>query len=680
MSTTGHEDEFRRLFEEEAQARLALLAEQALELEARGADPELVDAMFRHAHTLKGGAGVVGFGEFADVVHDLEGLIEDVREARLPASAPVADAILSVVDALADMVPRAMAGEDQAGPQMMARAAIDSLGERAAPRPKAPEPEPGGGLVVLGGADLGRPAPEAPGASIAVPVARLDELVRLVGEGAAAQLRVGRVIAERLGDEPAVLDDYRNLARVLGTLQEQAMRARMVSVETVTGPLRRAARDLARAGGKQVDWEILGGETELDRHVLEGLREPLVALVRNAVDHGIEPEDERLAHGKPATGRIRVHAMQLGAEIVISVADDGRGIDLERVRAAAGGGLDDDAALAAIFRPGVSTADRLTGISGRGVGLDAVRQAVGELRGRIEVHSNLGRGTEFRISVPMTLAVLRCLILRAGGRDYALPLRSAVGLLPGTDEVRAEGRAAVWVGGDAVGLCDLGALLGGTGEPAGGPVVVVSALTGRHAFRVDALLGQRDVVVKELGRVLPRLDLIGGASVELDGSVMLVLDPGGLLHAAGAEPRVLAPASPGIEAPAAPVVLVVDDALTVRELQRTILERAGYEVVTVAGGEAALAHLAGARVDLVLTDVEMPGMDGFVLTERIRASERHRNLPVLVLSTRGAEQDRRRGLEAGADGYLVKSAFDEHGLLAAVKRLLGRPADPDPPE
>ena len=238
-----------------------------------------------------------------------------------------------------------------------------------------------------------------PREAIPVPVDRLDRLVRLVGEAAAAQLRVGRMLSDRLDDEPADVDEYREMAQALGELQEQTMRARMVSVGTIAGPLRRAVRDIAHDRGKQVRWELAGESTELDRHVLEHLREPLVALVRNAADHGIEAPAERADAGKPHEGRVRLHARQLGAEVVISVADDGRGIDTARVQEATGGSEGD--ALEAIFRPGVSTAETVTEVSGRGVGLDAVRTAVGALRGRVEVRTAAGAGTEFRISVTL---------------------------------------------------------------------------------------------------------------------------------------------------------------------------------------------------------------------------------------------------------------------------------------
>ena len=654
--TTGHEEEFRRLFETEAQQRLTALAEHALELERRAHDPEVVNAMYRHAHTLKGGAGIVGFGMLAEVLHEFESFLEELRAGRRSPDAATADVVLAAVDAVRDMVARAMTGEEQAAAAALARAALARGGHQPAP--------PATEVVPV------EPAPVEPArrasdrGAIPVPVERLDDLVRLVGEGAAAHLRVGRLISERLGSEPAAVDEYRDLARVLQELQEKAMRARMVSVATVAGPLRRAVRDLARDHAKEVRFEIAGEDTELDRHVLERLRDPLVALVRNAIDHGIERPADRVRAGKAPEGVIRLHAMQLGGEVIVSVADDGRGIDTALVRERAG----NDDALESIFAPGVSTARDVTGVSGRGVGLDAVREAVGALRGRVEVHTARGEGTEFRLLVPLTLALRRCVIVRAGECTYGLPMDNVVGLLPAhaTDGLSAEGHSAVWFGEEAVPVAELAAVLGEPSPPATGPVAVLSTAGGRHGLRVDAISGQRDVVVKDLGPLVPRLPLVSGAGVEPDGSVLLVLDPAGLIERApGALPAAPAPAP---ELPARRArILVVDDARTVREIERSILERAGYEVVTAAGGAEALERLDEREVDLVLTDVEMPGMDGFELTRVIRA---RRDVPVVVVTSRDTEEDRALGAEAGVTAYIVKRAFDEHRLITTVARLL----------
>jgi two-component system chemotaxis sensor kinase CheA len=332
-----------------------------------------------------------------------------------------------------------------------------------------------------------------------------------------------------------------------------------------------------------------------------------------------------------------------------------------------------------VFRSGLSTSEQTTDVSGRGVGLDVVRAQLELVRGRVEVHSQPGIGTEFRISVPLTLSVVPSLLIAAGGQRFALPMRSVVTTIgAGEPRSQAGGRPHVWVDGRIVPESRLAADLG-IGEEDGAPrsAVVVAGLTRLHAFGVDSLIGQRDVVVKPLGGLIPRIDAVAGASIEPDGSILLVLDATGLVdEGRQSNGHVVRLADPNQPAPAGPLgaILVVDDALTVRELERSILERAGYEVYTANDGIEALACLGERSIDLVLTDVEMPNLDGFGLIESIRAHESLSTMPVVILTTRSDDVSRRRGLDAGADGYVVKTDFDGATLVATVERLLGRPS------
>ncbi|HEY4332270.1 MAG TPA: response regulator, partial [Ilumatobacteraceae bacterium] len=531
-----------------------------------------------------------------------------------------------------------------------------------------------------------RPAPARDGGgTVMVPVERLDELVRMVGEAAAAHRRVGRVVMEQCGVEPATLAEFTELSRVLNGLQERAMRTRMVPVSTITDQLHRAVRDAARALDRDVRWEVRGETTELDRGVLHHMSDALLHIVRNAIDHGVDSPDQRAARGKPPQATVRLHAMQLGSEVTIAVSDDGGGIDLERVREnAARLGIDtsemsESETLQLIFRSGFSTAKFVSDISGRGIGLDAVHANVEAIRGRMEVRSTRGQGSEFRIVVPITLAVLRCLLVEAAGQQFALPLhRVALAQSEATAvALHAEGRRMMSVDGRPVPVSDLAELLDLEPSRNGrGTLVVVNGPAGRHAFLVDAIVGEHDVAVKGLSSLVPRLDIIAGASVETDGTILLVLDPPGLIERARREN------GRSSEGAGAPIglrrrsgrLLVVDDALTVRELQRSILERAGFDVRVAGDGIEALEQLDIEAADLVLTDVEMPRMDGFTLTETIRRRTGLENVAVLILTSLASDADRQRGLDAGADGYIVKSAFDEQSLLAAVDRLVGVPA------
>ncbi|MCU1364992.1 MAG: CheA signal transduction histidine kinase [Ilumatobacteraceae bacterium] len=708
MSATGHEEQFRKLFLQEATMLLARLGKDLMDLEEAGSDAELIASIFRDAHTLKGAASVVGLDEVARVAHGMEDLLEGVRSGSRPVTSPLVDALLAAVDALTTFIPAVLAGS---APEGEADRLLDELvgsvdGQRVGePEPESlplstqvPEPDT---VSTRAPRPLDVSVPATPAAverrvseeaqdsheTIVVPTSRLDDLVRLVGESAAAHLRVGRVLSDRLGVDATTVAPYRDLGLVLNELQERTMRTRMVPVTTITDLLQRGVRDLSRQLGKTVRWEVRGGDTELDRGMLQQLSQPLLHLVRNAVDHGIESPADRLAAGKPEQATVILHAMQLGSEVIITVSDDGRGIDVSQVREKAQqrgediSDLTDNESLYLIFRSGLSTARVTTNVSGRGVGLDVVRSNVGDIRGRIDVRSTLGVGCEFRIIVPITLAVLPCLLVGVGTERYAIPMHSVVVAVAASSAVdaHAEGRPFTWVDGEPVALSSLATTLGSaSGEGSREQQhVVVAASTRRHAFTVDRLLGQRDVVVKGLSRLLPRLDVLAGASVEPDGSILLVLDALGAIDRARAARggETVAPVFEGSEEPSRRGnVLIVDDALTVRELERSILERAGYQVTTASDGLEALARLAEISVDLVLSDVEMPRMDGIGLTVAIRAHPTLANLPILLLTSLGSDADRQRGLDAGADAYIVKSAFDETSLLSAIGRVLGNAA------
>jgi two-component system chemotaxis sensor kinase CheA len=322
------------------------------------------------------------------------------------------------------------------------------------------------------------------------------------------------------------------------------------------------------------------------------------------------------------------------------------------------------------------------------VGLDVVRTNIAAVRGRIGVGSRLGAFTEFTISVPITLTVQRCLLVSSTGQRYAIPLHTVVTVLPSTvSGIVSEGRATVWVGDRAVPVSGLAEALDPAAPVDSGPVVVLAGVAYQHAFRVGELHGQRDVVVRGLSQLLPRMGCYIGVSAEADGSVVLVLDTSGLIEQArerrGRAWSPLRPAPAVVPTPASPdraphghdgaTVLVVEDALTVRELQRAILERAGYRVLTAPDGLAALAVAESHPVDLVLTDVSMPRMDGLELTRTLRSHPHLSGVGIIVVTSLASDEDRRRGLEAGADGYIAKDQFNEQVLVDAVHRILGDP-------
>jgi len=519
-------------------------------------------------------------------------------------------------------------------------------------------------------------------ATLEVPVERIDELNRLVGEVSAAQLRVGHVFGSELHLEPDQITEYRELTKVINQLQEVTERTRMVPVGTLEPILHRTVRDIARTAGKNVRWEMLGEDIEVDRGVLEQLVSPLLHLVRNSIGHGVETPEQRAAAGKPEQAVVRLHATQVGSKVVLAISDDGAGINVPAVRAAAAksgidvSGLTEEESMHLIFHSGLSTAKTLTETSGRGVGLDVVANAVAAVHGTVHVASKPGLGTEFRIIVPITLTVVACLIVSIGGQSFALPLHRIIRMLDAQNVQIVSGKKLAVVDGLAVPVSDLAELLG-LPNAGSGPWVLVGTEANPHAFQVETVLQKRDVVVRGLTGRLRELRAVSGASIEPNGTILLVLDVSNLIERSTAivEPgsRVsekLAGAAPQLR------VMVVDDTMMVRELQRSILERGGYRVRTASDGAEALALLNEEPADLVVTDLEMPNLDGFQLTKSIRSHPRLANVPVLIVSSHASEEDQQRGLDAGADGYIIKTSFDEAGLLSAVSRLLGRSGPP----
>jgi two-component system chemotaxis sensor kinase CheA len=695
-------DELLAVFADEASEGLELLCNEALALEGRDDAEdhgERVGAMFRAAHSLKGSARLVGLGELSQVAHALEEVLSELRAGALAAGPELVTLVLRAVDLMRALLPGALNGTDQraateAAVQEITAAAevlhglastppapTPTLADPASPSPTPPEtavptPTP---------SDVPMPTSTSTHETIKVPVARLDAIGRLVGEALAAQLGLEKLV-DRRDDADLASAAVIQLGRVLQALDREAQRARMVSFATVAGPLQRAVRDVATSGGKDVEWILDGGQTQLDRQVLERLRDPLMHLVRNAVDHGVETSSERVAAGKSATGHVSVRAETRGEQVVVTVSDDGRGVDDAAVADAAQRlGVAGDPS-SAMFLQGVSTASAVTEVSGRGVGLDVVQDTVERLRGQIAVRSQPGEGATFELTMPLSVASLRCLITRIGANRYALPIHACARILDDVgDLIRAvEGERAIELDGTLHPLHDLGELLDSTAHPAAGPVIMLRVAGRQHAIRVDELQGQRDVVVKELSRLLGVSRAVAGASVEPEGTVMLVLDPAGLGELAGSGPTAARRMRGGAATPessrapsgagavsARARVLVVDDALTVRELQRSILTRGGYEVETASDGLDAITRLGSSRPDVVISDVEMPRMDGFTLTESIRGHPTLSTLPVILVTSLGDEEHRRRGLEAGADAYLDKDTFDERVLLDAIQQVLG---------
>jgi two-component system chemotaxis sensor kinase CheA len=621
--------ELLQVFSEEAIERIDRMVETLLALESGHAADDAIDSLFRDAHSIKGSAGMVGIDEAHAIAHRIEDSLEGPREQGV-FPPELADTLLRQTDELR----RAVVGNGDV-----------ATAETAEPERSQPEER----------------------RSVRMSTDKVDRLLDAVGETVLHSRRLEHLLT----DDAAPRDDERLEGELghgellLTELQDSVIQMRTLPLASISGAFPRAVRDLAAAHDKQIEMEITGADTQLDRMILDGISESISHLLRNAVAHGVEPPDERTRAGKPATARIELRAGQRGGLVAIEVADDGRGVPAALIAQAEGGRTLADV----LAEAGFSTAEEVSDVAGRGVGLDAVKAHVESLRGSLEVTSEPGHGTTVTMLLPLTLALLRVLLLERGGQVFGLGLPAIEEVVIVKDTMSLGGRQSIEIRGHSVALADLAELVGAAASdlPERPDAVIVSSVGGRVGVICDRILGEEEVVVKSLGALLANVSGYLGAAIMGDGSVALILDPASLVRRQAGGP---APLQVAEDAPAAKV-LVVDDQFTVRELQRSILETAGYRVETARNGREALTEVtASSDVDLVLTDVDMPEMTGLELLRAIRADARNFALPVVVVTGRGGEADRKVGMEAGADAYIVKEEFDQRTLLDTVGRLL----------
>ncbi|MBS1118937.1 MAG: CheA signal transduction histidine kinase, partial [Deltaproteobacteria bacterium] len=724
--TPAVEEDMVELFFDEATERLEALAGKLVEIERRPADGDLLRDVFRDLHTVKGSSAMVGLAPVNHLAHAAEDLVGQIRDAGRVVDGPVIDALLAALDGLRDMLDRARARAPISYDPAPVIARLRNPG--AAPAAAQPTLAAPANAPVEHAADRGRP-------TIRVDFEKLDRLLNLVGElvlgrdelrGAVASLgsvtaelatdrgvtrRVAHVRGTSGGDSTRGLDglgeEISRVERVLaevttdldhgtdrldaisGELREQVMRLRMIPVAGVFRKHVRTVRDLASGLGKRARLDLVGDETELDKLLVEALDEPLMHLVRNAVDHGIEPPDQRTAAGKPVEGVVRLAASHRGNQVEIRVSDDGRGLDpgklkrraLERglITEAEADAMEDPAARELIFRPGFSTAATVSEVSGRGVGMDIVRQAIiTRLKGTIDVESTPGQGSVFVLKLPLTLAIIQVVVARAGGETFAIPLDVVQRVLVlSPSEISLVGdREVCVVRGKHVPLIRLDAVLELDGNDGDGPIQLVLVEHGGHAYALvcEHLLGKREIVIKSLGKLLTNVPCIAGATL-LGDRVALILDVPAIIRRAldqPAGPRRVATPTRAAGASSAHILLVEDSDI-VRESLRRILVDAGYIVTVAMDGAHGLELAKTRRFDLVSTDVMMPRMDGYQLTRELRAMPEYTEIPIVMVTSMGERIDRVRGFDAGVDEYITKP-HDRTQLVRVVRKLLGHAA------
>jgi two-component system chemotaxis sensor kinase CheA len=735
-------------FKLEAREHLNAISSQLDEM-ARAPPAERVRAVevaFREAHSLKAAAHAVSQREIGRLCQSMEGAFAALKRGELESGSALLVALQDAADAASDLLAAVGSGFDPAQ-TARATALADTLEamRKGAPAPGADGPPSEAAAVAA------PPAPVAAG-TIRLSVHRLDALLLQAEEMLPIKIGAREQVAA-LNEALAALADWRRawqrtvapqetkqhaLAAVLGNerqtrqgdslpglmewniqrisrleaalsvarrraaghereagvkvdrLLENVKRVLMLECRSLLDMFPKVVRDLAREQGKEVDLQIEGAELEIDRRILEELKDPLLHLVRNCVDHGVEKPHGRSAAGKPARATIRISAAQRESDKVeITVADDGAGVSLKRLAASAikQGLLPAERAPSAgeaellplMFQSGVSTAPMITDLSGRGLGLAIVREKVERLGGTVEVEAREGRGTTFRLLVPLTLATFRGIVVRVADHNFVIPTLGIERVLSGRrDDVRTvEDRPMLAVNGTHLPLVKLADVLeiAASARPAEADsrflALVLGSSAMRVAFEVDQVHGDREVLIKPLGRTLERVRNVLGATVLADVGIAPILNVHDLLKSALRVAR--APVSAAISATARAAqerrVLIVEDSITARGLLKNILEAAGYQVQVAVDGVEAWALLCVEPFDVVVSDVEMPRMNGFDLTARIRADRRLAELPVVLVTALDSREDRERGVDVGANAYIVKRDFDQERLFEVLQRL-----------
>ncbi len=702
------------LFVEEARDRLERLATFVPHLET---DAQSAVEVKRELHTLKGAGRMMRIGALAELCHAAEEVLHAAKPGMIPLLTRVVDELSSLVESVSRGLEPPV---DEELVKLLRVSAASADIDAPAPTPAVPDPPP---VPEPASVPEPTPAPEPAPAPAAAPApskaaaltasgdVRVDALALDAVAERATQVRImaiaGRQITDRIYDLARLAEDGLHEPQPTQVLAVLATMLRRVAVELEGGqrrmirsaeeqlekmlalqlqPMRgfmlsfaRHARELARSLGREVEVDLEGEETRLDRRIARELEEALVHLIRNAVDHGIEPPEVREARGKPRAGRIRIKALADGPKVRLVIEDDGGGIDIERVLqqavdvglvdAGVAAGLGKKEALRLLFAPGFSTRKQVSEISGRGVGLDVVANAVARVGGEVFVDTEPRRGTTFTVDVPVARRGESVMLLKVGQLKIALPasvVRRATRVDPGS-VVERDGRTLAALPDRLVPFVPLSRIYGQA--PADSQLLLEGVVSGQPlALAVDDVDGEQEVLVRPITRRAPTDRLLEGVALLASGEPVGVLSPSVLAQREYL--RALPTARP-VVAVRRTRVLLVDDSLVTREMERRLLEDAGFEVVAAGDAEEALSLLGEESFDCVVTDIEMPRMDGFELAAQLRGMEHFAQLPIIVVSTRDRPEDRLRGLKVGADAYLTKQSLDAGELVDLVRRLSG---------
>nr|WP_314089906.1 chemotaxis protein CheW [uncultured Campylobacter sp.] len=772
-------DDMREIMEDflvEAFELVEQIDHDLIELESNPEDLELLNRIFRVAHTVKGSSSFLNFDILTKLTHHMEDVLNKARRNELKITPDIMDVVLESVDMMKgllhgirdsgndtdvgieieDICKRLTAISEGEAPSAAASKPAPAAPEPVVETPKEPEPEPVSDenlsnlsddeveaeierlLKVRKAEDQARraqkvaageaPKPAAPAApqasapsnsapapkpapakpankkedkkvpapssgasadeqTIRVEVKRLDHLMNLIGElvlGKNRLLKIYDDVEERYEGEKFLEELNQvvsSLSLVTTDIQLAVMKTRMLPIAKVFNKFPRMIRDLSRELNKQIDLEITGEETELDKSIVEQIGDPLVHMIRNSCDHGIEDGATRLAAGKPEKGTIQLKAYNEGNHIVVEITDDGKGLDADMLKARSiekgiitereADTMSDKEAFGLIFKPGFSTAAKVTNVSGRGVGMDVVKTNIEKLNGIIDIESEVGKGTTMKLKIPLTLAIIQSLLVGAQEEFFAIPLASVLETVrvPIDDIYTIDGKNVLRLRDEVLSLVKLSDIFGVKQVFDGGDqtyVVVIGVAEAKLGIIVDSLVGQEEIVIKSMGDYLQNIPGIAGATIRGDGRVTLIIDVGMMMEMAKdikVDIKASMESSKSVkEKPSDYKVLIVDDSKMDRTIMQKSLAPLGVTVIEATNGVEALTIVKSGEhaLDAMLIDIEMPRMDGYTLAGEIRKYSKYRNLPLIAVTSRTSKTDRLRGVEVGMTEYITKPYSSEY--------------------
>jgi chemotaxis protein histidine kinase CheA/ActR/RegA family two-component response regulator len=727
-------------FIEEARDHIQRLNEGISALEQGDTNPETINAIFRSAHTIKGSSRMLKLNTVSELAHKMEDVLGALRDGSKAFTPELAQVLYRAIDGLAAMVDQLDSTKDGASVTPASEALFQALAQTLeagvvteAPKaditlaPAATTPPIAATTATPSPVEV-TPPPVTEQAStttqlktsdtVRIRLNKLDELLGLMGEVLSSHSRMRQRLFEiqhfeREATQKAIPTpentmllqqlhafnkDFKNDVQLqevqMNELLDKALIMRMLPLAIVFEPATRIVRELGQSVGKQVSCQIIGADIELDRQLIDKLADPIIHLIRNAIDHGIESADKRLAAGKAAQGKITLSARQDAGWVLIEVGDDGGGIPIDTVRdkairkgitsAEKAATLSEHEIIDFIFLPGFSTNAIITDLSGRGVGMDVVKKTIIEdLHGSVAVETQTGIGTRFQLRLPMSLAVMRVLLVQAGGHTWGFTAQYVSELLrvAPANLLTITERQAIILRNEFIPVVSLRELTGIADMSAANSnrdllLVVIQVRSEKIALIVDQLEDERDMVIKPLPKHLQFIEQVSGMVVTGKNALVNILHAPALLAMARQSRRKTSSQETEAHNNQQHVqrvwhILVVDDSLNTREIEKDVLEAYGYQVTLAEDGQDGLNKAREGDFDAVLTDVEMPNMDGFTLTATLRQEEKYRHKPIIIITSREKEEDKRRGVQVGADAYIVKGDFDQSNLVETLNALLG---------